>query len=179
MTLLNELFIILTENDIQSELKKYKLKRYKNKVGKDIGGFVYFHKNYIKEFPLWEDNIINKSKLLPKDFKWNTLKYNTKLGNVTFINSPNFDTADEPISADNYTVDNDGNLKHYKFPNNPSIWHHKWIWVMDDYKGFNVEESKKRSIFWNKELEGYHDPKIRSKIGSAKIWNELEFNKGK
>lgn len=175
MTLLQQL---LESSQLSSDLKSFKLKRYKNKVGKDIGGFTYFHKQYINQFPDVEDNILQKSLLLPNDFKYNTIKYNRKNGEVSFINSPDFDTSDEPISKDSYTVKGDGTLKYYN-PKTPAIWHHKWLWVMDDYKGFDVDESKKRSVFWNKELENHPDKRIRSRIGSKKIWDELEFNKGK
>ena len=29
-----------------------------------------------------------------------------------------------------------------------AIYHHKWLFVDDDYKGFNVEESKRRLAAW-------------------------------
>ena len=30
----------------------------------------------------------------------------------------------------------------------PYIYHHKWLFVTDDYSGFNVEASKERSRLW-------------------------------
>ncbi len=165
--------------NIEQSLKKLGLKRYKNKVGKSIGGFVYLHKDYIDQFPDYLDYVETAEKLLPKNFRWNCLKINQKTLAVTFINSPDFDTADEPVSLDNYTVDVHGELKYYKPPASPLIWHHKWLWVMDDYSGFDVEESKERSVFWNEQLEDHPDPRIKSKIGQQKVWNELPFNKNK
>jgi len=182
MQLLKELYMMkesrygYTDEQLSKGLKKYGLKRYKNIVGKGIGGFVYFHKNYIKEFP-WSENIFNKMHYLPHDFQWNVIKYNEKTGSVTFINSPDFDISDEPKSMDNYTVDNENQLKYYKPPSSPTIWHHKWEWVKDDYNGFDVRDSKERSLYWNEQLEGHPDPKIKSRIGSAKVWDELSFNK--
>lgn len=183
MQLLKELYLTIkesryhyTDEELMKGLKKYGLKRYKNNVGKGIGGFVYFHKNYIKEFPQWSDSIFNKMHYLPKDFQWNVIKYNEKNGSVTYINSPDFDISDEPKSMDNYTVDNENNLKYYKPPSSPTIWHHKWEWVKDDYNGFDVRDSKERSLYWNEQLEGHPDPKIKSRIGSAKVWGSLPFN---
>lgn len=164
----------LIENQA-AELAKLKLKRYKGIVGKPMMEYVYFHKNYIDKFPEWKANILDKMSYLPKDFQYNTIRYNTKNGIVSFINSPNFDLSDEPISGENYTVDNDGTLKHYNQPANPTIWHHKWLWVQDDYKGFDVERSKERSIYWNKYLP--NEPGIKKRIGSSAFWNSLDFNK--
>ncbi len=28
------------------------------------------------------------------------------------------------------------------------IWHHKWLWVKDDYTGFDIEESYRWSEKW-------------------------------
>jgi GNAT superfamily N-acetyltransferase len=184
MQLLKELYLTIKESryhysdeELSQGLKKYGLKRYKNNVGKGIGGFVYFHKNYIKEFPQWSENIFHKMHYLPNDFQWNVIKYNEKTGSVTFINSPDFDISDEPKSMDNYTVDNENQLKYYKPPSSPTIWHHKWEWVKDDYNGFDVRDAKERSLYWNEQLEGHPDPKIKSRIGSPKVWDELSFNK--
>ena len=33
-------------------------------------------------------------------------------------------------------------------PSDPFIYHHKWLFVKDDYDGFDVEESKTRSRAW-------------------------------
>lgn len=166
---------LYTDQELEAGLKKYGLKRYKNNVGKDIGGFIYFHKQYINEFPEYAQNIYDKMRLLPPSFNWNTIKYNRKDGTTTFINSPNFDTAHEPYSMDNITVNNDGTLKYYNVPKNPTIWHHKWEWTKDDYTGFDVRESKERSLYWNQKLDNHPDPKIKSRIGSEKVWKDLGF----
>jgi hypothetical protein len=184
-TLLQELYIPFTKRILESYgysdeelaagLKKYGLKRYKNKVGKDIGGYVYFHRNYIDTYPEFAVHIHHAMKYLPNDFKWNTIKYNRKENLVTFINSPNFDSSDEPYSMDNISVDHSGNLKYYKVPKNPTIWHHKWQWTDDNYTGFDVREAKERSLHWNQQLDNHPDPKIKSRIGSEKVWRDLGF----
>ena len=52
-------------------------------------------------------------------------------------------------------------------PADPYIYHHKWLFVDDDYRGFNVEESKVRSQHWI----GLGDVD-RSRIGRESYWNE-------
>ena len=54
-------------------------------------------------------------------------------------------------------------------PKNPLIYHHKWLFVKDDYKGFNVDESKQRSIDWKTKLGV--DRVLTSKIGRLSFWN--------
>jgi len=132
---------------------------------------VYFHKNYA-------DRIVPKDKLEKAkaalkrdfpDFKYNCMMYNTKTGLVRFDEAPNFDTAREPITGRNITVnpetghtlDSKGNRVKEK-----QIWHHKWMWVMDDYKGFDVQESKEWSQRWLKANEGKGSPS-----GWVEKWN--------
>lgn len=33
-----------------------------------------------------------------------------------------------------------------------NVWHHKWLWVKDDYKGFDVDKAKKWSKLWLSKL---------------------------
>jgi len=39
-------------------------------------------------------------------------------------------------------VKSDGSVVITPQKKDPQIWHHKWMWVEDGYKGFNVEESE-------------------------------------
>ena len=51
----------------------------------------------------------------------------------------------EPIVGDYITVKLNGDVRagHSNY-----IWHHKWLWVMNDYTGFDVEESWNWSKEW-------------------------------
>ena len=134
----------LFENRVAKTLKGSTIKRSKYGVGKDIGGEIYLHKQYESVVPDQEALKAAKEKL--DGFKYNVLKFD-KNGNFTFFNSPDFDTADEPVAGKYVRVGQDGKLKEGE---TKSIWHHKWLWVKDDYKGFNVDESFKRSQAWLK-----------------------------
>jgi hypothetical protein len=140
------------------------IKRSKLGVGKDIGGSIYLHRNYENHVP---DQVAlsRAKKVLGKNhpgFDYNALKF-SKNGNFTFFKSPDFDTVHEPTVGEYITV-TDGKSKAGK---SKSIWHHKWLWVKDDYKGFDVDQSHKRSQSWLK------IPKIDfARIGNRAIWEQ-------
>jgi hypothetical protein len=64
-------------------------------------------------------------------------------------------------------VSADGATQRRTTPVDPYIYHHKWLFVDDDYRGFNVEESKARSQLWIS--LGDVD---RSRIGRQSYWQE-------
>jgi hypothetical protein len=63
------------------------------------------------------------------------------------------------------TVKADGSAKPFKEAG--WIYHHKWQWVSDDYKGFDVEKNKQRSLQWSS-LDGVD----KSRIGQRKHWDD-------
>ena len=156
-------------NEKEEPLKTKKgsvIKRYKD-VGKKMGNDLYFHKNYVDEYV--DEKLYNKLKShLPDSIEFNIIKYNDKDKTISFINSPDFDSADEPIVSDAYKVTESGKVTKTKEKSNPQIYHHKWMFVKDDYNGFNVSKSKNRSRRW---LE-VSDKINMSKIGSKGYWEE-------
>jgi len=156
---LNENFSVKTE-------KGTVIKRYKNNVGKDIGDSIYIHKDYVNDIISISD-YQKFLKCLNKNFEFNILKIKKDLSSITFINSKDFDFVDEPSLYDSIRIDINGNVKYTKYDSeNPPIYHHKWLFVKDDYSGFNVEDSKKRSEKWLK----IKDIDF-SRIGSKKYWD--------
>lgn len=121
-------------------------KRWKGKVGKSIGGAVYVHRNY--ENDVVPKDVLFQTKRKLKAFHYNIVKYVIKTGAITFIHSPDFDTVDEPMVGEQLLVKPDGSTRLMKPSGDPWIYHHKWLWVKDDYRGFNVEEAKRRSLVW-------------------------------
>lgn len=96
-------------------------------------------------------------------------KIDTKKNTVSFIESKNFDTAREPDVGDAYTVNlNTEKIKITKAKG--QIYHHKWMFVTDDYAWFDVEESKRWSKTWQKVLP--NDRIVKSRIGYKKYWDE-------
>lgn len=128
-------------------------------VGKEIGGEVYAHKQYEFQFP----GIAKAKAKLPKGFVYHIVKYNMREKYFSFIVSNDFNTNPEPSVNGGIRVSKDG-LK--PFPDAGWIYHHKWMFVSDDYKGFDIEESKRRSEKWTS-LTGVD----KSRIGQRKFWD--------
>ena len=114
-------------------------------VGKEIGGAVYVHCQYEPHLP----EAIQKAKAaLPSTFKYTIVKYAMSDETVSFIQSEDFDRSPEPIVGDLYTIKSDGSASFRRKAADPWIYHHKWLFVADDYNGFDVEASKARSRQW-------------------------------
>lgn len=139
------------------------------KVGKKMGHDLYVHKSY-ESYVLPHDELDKAKTYLPKDFEYTAVKHNKKEGTFSFIHSPDFDTADEPTVGDSIKVHPSGHIKLTKQARDPKIWHNKWQWVGDDYKGFDVEKSKQRSKDW-KAIVGVNK-EISSRIGSKSYWEK-------
>lgn len=129
------------------------IKRSKYGVGKEIGGKIYLHRNYAED--VIPSDIYNRAKQILKqeypDFKYNCVEWGLKDHSVRFDEAPGFDKQREPIVGDYVTVFEDGSTKkgHTDY-----IWHHKWLWVKDDYKGFDVAKSWEWSRKWLNTLNG-------------------------
>jgi hypothetical protein len=139
-----------------NEIKTFKgtpIKRFKNNVGKFIDKQLYVHKNYADE--VIPSNLLkNSQRILEKkfpDFVYNSIMWNMKNNDIRFDESPDFDFSSEP-KVGNYVSINLEN-KSIRVGKSDYIWHHKWLWVKDDYGGFDVEESKNWSKFWLSKLK--------------------------
>lgn len=139
-------------------------KSHKYGVGKQVGNTIYLHKSVEDRLP---NSVLDSAKdKLPDDFDYDIVKYDEGNGNVTFISSPDWNTSDEPIVGDAILIRGDGTERFIKQKASPQIYHHKWLFVNDDYDGFNTEESKERSISWLKV------PNIQfNKIGYKSYWD--------
>lgn len=131
-------------------------------VGKEIGGKVYVHKNYANR--IINQNDLNKAiSLLPKEFKYNCIMVDrNKPYVIRFDEAPDFDTAREPVVGDFVEIDFNEFLIREGHSN--FIWHHKWMWVDDDYDGFDVEELYQ----WSKTWTQY----ITHPSGSKRTWEQ-------
>jgi len=113
-------------------------------VGKDIGGAIYLHRNYKGSLPNQEALAKAEEIALVSLPNYNVIKWN-KDGTYTFFESPDFDTADEPVAGNYVVVKSNGD---HKNGSTAAIWHHKWLWVKDDYTGFDVNAAKEHSKKW-------------------------------
>ena len=132
-------------------------------VGKEIAGKVYVHRDYADRLG---DALEQAATRLPEDFAYTIVKYDTRSGAVSFILCPDFDTVDEPTVGDVVTVSTDGTARHRPRLTDPQIYHHKWLFVADDYTGFDVATSKRRSESWLA-----LDDVDKSRIGTRSYWD--------
>lgn len=88
------------------------------------------------------------AKKLPPDFEYDVVKLNLQTNAVSFIRCMDFDSVEEPTVGDSLIVNSDGSVRSRGQPADPEIYHHKWLFVADDYAGFDVGESKRRSLSW-------------------------------
>lgn len=135
----------------------------KYSVGKEIGGAVYVHRIYEGLLP---EPVRIALKHLPTDFDYTVVKFVEKDACVSFILCPEFDSAEEPVVGDILRIDAKGSKRFFRQQTDPFIYHHKWLFVMDDYEGFDVEKSKSRSISWLA-LDGID----MQRIGRKSFWD--------
>ena len=133
-------------------------------VGKQMGNTIYIHKSAEDIIP--RDVLENGEEKLPDQFTYEIIKYDDVNNNITFINSPDWNVADEPLVGDAFLIRGDGSTRFIKQKDSPQIYHHKWLFVRDGYNGFDVPASKERSNKWTKL------PNIEySKIGYKNYWD--------
>ncbi len=130
-------------------------------VGKEIGGKIYVHKNYF-HLIISPDTFLDAVNQLPYGFIFNCMVIDKKKNTIRFDEAPDFDTAREPHPGNFIEV----NLvtKEIRQGHSNMIWHHKWMWVMDDYSGFDVEASYQWSKFWTQ--------RVQHPSGSERIWKQ-------
>jgi hypothetical protein len=132
-------------------------------VGKEIGGAVYLHRSCEE---ILGDSVARAKASLPDDFEYAVVKLNLKTKAVSFIESSDFDFSDEPTVGASIIVHPDGRTRRRKQATDPEIYHHKWLFVQDDYGGFDVELSRARSQLWI-DLPDLN----KRKIGKKSYWD--------
>ncbi len=132
-------------------------------VGKEIGGAVYVHRSYEQ---VLGSAVEAARRHLPPEFCYTVVKLNLTTKSVSFVEVADFDSAPEPTIDTIITVRADGSTKRTLPPSDPFIYHHKWLFVKDDYDGFDVEESKARS-----QAHMVLDDIDRTRIGRRNYWN--------
>ncbi len=133
-------------------------------VGKEIGSAVYVHRRYEHVFG---SAVEAARRHLPPDFSYTVVKLNVANKSFSFVEVADFDTAPEPTIGAVIAVKTDGSCRRMAAPNDPFIYHHKWLFVADDYDGFDVEESKARSRAWTALADI-----DRARIGRTSYWQE-------
>ena len=101
------------------------------------------------------------------DIPFEVVKVDVHRRTISLIQSPTFDIFEEPIVGDSYCYNIDTDTwKVVKGGN--KVYHHKWQFVADDYTGFDVSSSKKRSEVL-KSIPEFNENK--SRIGNLTYWD--------
>jgi hypothetical protein len=119
-------------------------------VGKRVGNRLYLHADYALEaiarikaknpsVGLRMELALNmRIKEFPA-FQFCCLRLDLKDGMVRFDEAPDFDTAREPHVGKWLLVCHDGYARRGV---SQAIWHHKHLWVKDEYQGCNVQAAQ-------------------------------------
>ena len=126
----------------------------KRGVGKRVGSKIYMHKNYALDIVPTDvmcaaQNILS---LYEPGATYNCICYDLKNPNIVrFDEAPKFNTDREPYPGIMWTVDVsriDEGERCYRVGYSDAIWHHKWLWVKEEYEGFDVNTSYEWSKRW-------------------------------
>jgi hypothetical protein len=160
-------------------------------IGKVIGASKWIHISALDSLAEPEMALVDQARsmiamAIPKvapriiQAKNSIVKVNLKEDTVIFTESPDWDTATEPLVGDMVGCKgvNTGAPPFYiPMRDPPFIYHHKWMMVKDDYPGFSVGEAKQWSEYWEnhpavKALASNPAEKFRSKIGDSAYWQK-------
>lgn len=141
----------LRVREVIKSLKGTTIRRYQNNVGKQVGPQLYVHRKYAAEViphPTlkYAAEVLKTTK---PEFRFNSVMWNRDTNEVRFDEAPDFDAAREPHVGKFVAVSPNGTTREGQSNN---IWHHKWLWVKDDYRGFDVDKSKEWSTLWLSKL---------------------------
>lgn len=158
---------------IQSENKMAR------KIGKQMGHDLYVHKDYAKDTNISHDVLHNAKEHLSKNhpnFEYTIIKHNKQTNNVSFLHSPDWDSEHEPHIHHSVLVKPSGETKYMGPKKDPQIYHQKWQFVGDDYKGFDVNRSKLRTTQYTNAIDHLKqttgDQSISKKIGTKSYWDK-------
>lgn len=164
----------------------YCSKREDHGVGKVIKNDKWVHFSALDAITEDERHLVQKAMtFLPVPLSQDTdiiIKVNTEESSVVFAESPDWNTASEPAQGRWERIANlDTPRPEYsscKMQDNPMIYHHKWMFVKDDYQGFDVKESMTWSETWkNSDVVNrlVKDPstKFYRRIGRQQYWKDM------
>lgn len=156
-------------SDILAACQAGGLRRGLAGAGKVIGGHVYVHRSAEDVIPA---PVLSSAKHLLPAVAYAVVKWTPATGAISLIESPDFLTAPEPIVGTAYRV-HDGTIRMIHQKADPQIYHHKWLFVRPDFRGFDVAQSMLRSLQWM----AY--PGIdRTRIGQQAFWHATLAQQG-
>jgi hypothetical protein len=143
---------------------------------KRVGYNLYAHKSNIEELrsKLTEEmNVYLDSVIMCMekeiDAPYHIIKVDTKGKKISLIECFDWDKHYEPVVGDSYCFDTKTGLYSMK-KGGTKVYHHRWMFVSDTYKGFNLEKSKQRTwLLWD--IPEFQENKNR--VGSLQYWEKF------
>ena len=152
--------------DIKKEAKRLgcPMPSKKTGVGKSIGGCLYVHQSAWDVIP--EEVLRPALKALPDDANPVVAKWDEKNKTISLIESHGFCEEPEPSIQRAFKVSLSLAVSVTPEKKDPQIYHHKWNFVREDFKGFSYWRSMLRSISWAE------IPCDKSRIGVRSFWEK-------
>lgn len=162
---------------------------FKYGVGKLINNCIYIHKSCYEYLQKWSIEHKKEIGITLNDchfyltnnyskFDYDVIKYDNTDNSFSFVKVDDFNNNPEPIILEGYKVKNSINLnkEHSLFinklnypQNNPLIYHSRYLFVKEDYKGFNYKLDQIRTLYWKLLIT---NNKEYCKIGKSDYWNK-------
>lgn len=169
----------------------YRCERGAHGIGKVLGRDKWVHISALKSLPIKDQTLVKQAREI-LDYENDVdidvsrdvivkINHKDKGGYVTFTYSPDWEWSSEPECGEAFGVKGLYTKKHefwkIKPPKNPNIYHHKWMFVDDRHRGFNVAGAKRWSETWEnhkvvRALMADKSEYFRLKIGKKKYWQE-------
>ena len=136
---------------------------------KKVANCYYVHKSSLQEMLNIISDDYDKEEILHISkftfLKHEIIKYNSQQHKVSFIESPDWNTANEPTVGNSYCY----NLKNASCcfrKGGTTVYHSKELFVSNDYTGFDIQKAKERTKLWSS-MVSKDEKKL---IGNKKHW---------
>jgi len=154
--------------ELNQELKRLGLTPHHCGVGKSMPFERYVHRSAEESLP--SELFAAARKLLPPGFQYAVIKHHEQRNSLSFTISPDWDESPEPLAVESCCVYPNGKVKHRSASKRPQIYHHRWLFVCPDYKGFDVLAAKQRSLLFLKLRKQGIIVVNSSRIGYLDVW---------
>ena len=143
---------------------------------KKVGSCIYVHKSNICELldKIPDDNYktdiirLYEFRMQPGSLPYEVIKYDTKQHKLSFIDSPDWYTANEPTVGDSVCWNFDKQSQTFRLGGN-AVYHSKELFMSDDTDLIDINKAKERTKIWQS-LVTKEEKKL---IGNKNYWRQF------
>jgi len=147
-------------------------------VVKIINKSYYVHKSNLNELitmlSLDDVNKLMDTCYYNMTISYDVIKIDILNNTISFIKCKGWDEYPEPWVVETTVFSyNDPRIpkRNLKYTKNYPVYHNKWMFVSDNYKGFDIQKSKVRTKIIESTIQTYRQD--RRKIGFLDYWQKL------